>query len=131
MKLDHAITTLADWSRKGRDVFTTADLRMLFSGDREAALSEALRRLVDKGILIRAAKGIYANALSGRDRGELLEAVAASFRRGEQVYVSLESALSAYGVISQVPIDHLTLMTSGRKGMLSTPSGRRSRASHG
>lgn len=36
--------------------------------------------------------------------------------RGEYNYISLESALSEYGIISQIPIDRLTIMTTGRKG---------------
>ncbi len=35
----------------------------------------------------------------------------------------LESALSEYGVISQIPIDRLTIMTTGRKGHYKTPYG--------
>lgn len=118
-----AIRTFAEWSRQGRDVFTVSDLRILFPDDREDALSEALRRLVKDGILIRAAKGIYVNAHGGQDRQRTLEKVASAFRRGEQIYISLETALSLYGVISQVPIDHLTLMTTGKKGRLKTPWG--------
>ncbi len=33
---------------------------------------------------------------------------------GEYNYVSLESMLSEYGLISQIPIDRLTVMTTGR-----------------
>jgi predicted transcriptional regulator of viral defense system len=104
-------------------VFTIPDLRVLFPDDREDALSEALRRLVKDGILIRAAKGIYVYAHGDQDRQRILERVGSAFRRGEQIYISLESALSLYGVISQVPIDHLTLMTTGKKGRLRTPWG--------
>lgn len=38
-------------------------------------------------------------------------------------YISLESALSLHGIISQIPIDHLTVMTTGRKKLLETPWG--------
>lgn len=118
-----ALRTFAEWSRRGRDVFTVSDLRTLFPDDREDALSESLRRLVHDGFLIRAAKGIYVYAFGDQDRGRLLEKVASAFRRGEQVYISLESALSLYGVISQIPIDRLTLMTTGKRGLLRTPWG--------
>lgn len=118
-----ALKVFAGWSAKGRDVFTIADLRVLFPDDRDDALSEALRRLVKDGILIRAAKGIYVYAFGNPDRGRILENVASAFRRGEQIYISLESALSLYGIISQIPIDHLTLMTTGKKGTLRTPWG--------
>ena len=41
-------------------------------------------------------------------------------RLGEYNYVSLESALSEYGVISQIPIDRLTVMTTGRSSTYKT-----------
>ncbi|MCG6220749.1 type IV toxin-antitoxin system AbiEi family antitoxin, partial [Vibrio diabolicus] len=44
-------------------------------------------------------------------------------RRGEYNYISLESALSEYSVISQVMIDRITIMTTGRKGEFKTPYG--------
>ncbi|CDH34911.1 conserved hypothetical protein [Xenorhabdus bovienii str. Intermedium] len=49
--------------------------------------------------------------------------IAKTMRRGEYNYVSLESALSEYGAISQIPIDRLTVMTTGRKGEYNTPFG--------
>lgn len=52
-----------------------------------------------------------------------IEHVARTLRRGEYSYLSLESALSEYGVISQIPVNRLTVMTTGRKGMYETPVG--------
>ncbi|MCJ8272078.1 MAG: hypothetical protein MJK04_22115, partial [Psychrosphaera sp.] len=52
-----------------------------------------------------------------------IERVAVALRRGEYNYVSLESALSEYGVISQIPNDRITIMTTGRKGTYDTPWG--------
>lgn len=52
-----------------------------------------------------------------------IEHVARALRRGEYNYVSLESALSEYGVISQIPLDRLTVMTTGRKGVYHTALG--------
>ena len=37
--------------------------------------------------------------------------------------MSLESTLSEYGAISQIPLDRLTIMTTGRKGEYKTPFG--------
>lgn len=59
----------------------------------------------------------------GAQKAHLLEAIAANLRRGEVCYVSLESALAEYGVISQIPLDRLTVMTSGRSGEIRTPYG--------
>ena len=67
-------------------------------------------------ILIRALNGVYVFALSRHLSTDTLELIARTARRGEYNYVSLESALSEYGIISQVPIDRLAIMTTGRKG---------------
>ncbi|MGI9280009.1 MAG: type IV toxin-antitoxin system AbiEi family antitoxin [Endozoicomonas sp.] len=76
-----------------------------------------------QNLLIRAGKGIFVFALA-RDKGkDTLELIAKAMRRGEYSYVSLESALSDYGAISQIPIDRLTIMTTGRKGEYKTPFG--------
>ncbi len=61
---------------------------------------------------------VYPFTLSRHKGGNTIEYVAKSLRRGEYNYISLESALSKYGVISQIPIDRLTVMTTGRKGTL-------------
>lgn len=53
----------------------------------------------------------------------ILENILKTMRRGEYSYISLESALSQYGVISQIPIDRLTAMTTGRSGEYKTPWG--------
>lgn len=123
MRQAEAVKTLADWSSRGKHVFTRGDLRVLFHEDREDAFNEGLRRLVRSGLLLRIINGIYVYPLGERDRGKLLEAVASECRRMEQVYISLESALSMYGIISQIPIDTLTVMTTGRKGRIETPWG--------
>ena len=53
----------------------------------------------------------------------MIEHVAQALRPGEFNYVSLESMLSEYGVISQIPMDRLTVMTTGAKGTHKTPFG--------
>jgi hypothetical protein len=118
-----AITVLHDWDRQGRYVFTLHDLAKLFPGDRRKALQAAVNRLVRDGLLVRACRGIYVNPLAGSRDRRTIEEVAKALRRGEHSYVSLESALSEYGVISQVPVDRLTVMTTGRKGLIRTPWG--------
>ena len=42
--------------------------------------------------------------------GYVIEQIAKTLRRGEYNYVSLESILSEYGLISQIPIDSLILI---------------------
>lgn len=123
MTRNEAIQKLAEWDRKGRCVFATQDLARLFPNDSPGALSKGLDRLVEAGILRRVCRGVYVNPnAASRDRF-LLERIALVLRRGEYSYVSLESMLSELGVISQIPLDRLTVMTTGRKGDYKTPYG--------
>ncbi len=123
MRIVAAIRTLTDWDRRGRAVFTYPDMRMMFPDESAKTLSESLRRLVRAGLLERVGKGIYFNPLSQRSHGRLLEEIAAAMRGGEYNYTSLECALSEWGVISQLPMQYLTVMTTGRKGTFRTPYG--------
>lgn len=123
MRIVAAIKTLTDWDRRGRTVFTYPDMRMMFPDESAKTLSESLGRLVRAGLLERVGKGLYFNPLSQRSHGRLLEEIAAAMRGGEYNYTSLECALSEWGVISQLPMQYLTVMTTGRKGTFRTPYG--------
>ena len=123
MKQSLAVRTFSEWARRGRVVFTLGDLAKLFPGDRRKTLLASLRRLVDEGVLGRAGRGVYVYLLSESGQPYLIEQIAVALRRGDYSYVSLESALSEYGVISQVPVDRLTVMTTGRSGLYRTPWG--------
>ena len=108
----------------GRYVFTKTELKnWLFASESTASFERSLERLVASGELQRAARGVYINPHAKSQDGYALEHIARALRPGEYTYVSLESALSEYGAISQIPIDRLTLMTTGRKGLVSTPFG--------
>ena len=112
-----AIQRLNELEMKGRYVFIHRDLAKVFHEDSSRSLTDSLARLVKVGILERVARGVYVYALSRqKNTSNTLDLIAIALRRGEYNYVSLESALSAYGVISQIPIDRLTLMTTGVKG---------------
>ncbi|MET3814334.1 hypothetical protein [Pantoea sp. UYEF8] len=117
-----AINTLDQFSLQGRYVFHLNDLKNMFSGESERALKGSLKRLVDANILTRAVQGVYVYNRAPKD-SFILEHIVKTVRRGEYNYVSLESALSEYGVISQIPIDRLTVMTTGRGGEFKTPWG--------
>jgi len=123
MNQNVAVKTLAEWARAGRVVFTVGDLAKLFHEDRRETLLAALRRLVRDGVLGRACRGVYVYLLTGDGVPHLIEHIAVALRRGNYSYTSLESALSEYGVISQIPVDRLTVMTTGRKGVYRTPWG--------
>ena len=123
MNKTNAIQKLAKYDKKGRYVFTNSDLAKIFNEDSKRAVRAGIQRLVKSNILIRASNGVYVNNLSLSKDSNVLEQLAKTIRRGEYNYVSLESALSEYGAISQIPIDRLTIMTTGRKGEYKTPFG--------
>jgi predicted transcriptional regulator of viral defense system len=123
--MDRAIASavLRQWDRQGRYVFTRSALAKLFAKDQPKTFSEGLHRLVRAGILIRPCRGVYVNPNANSLDGRVIERIALALRPGEYNYVSLESMLSEYGQISQIPIDRLTVMTTGRKGTYKTPYG--------
>src|SRR5690554_5285457 len=96
---------------------------MIFLGDSARSVQATVHRLVASGILESPTKGVYIYALSKHQGLHTIEWIARALRRGHYNYVSLESALSRYGVISQVPVGRITVMTTGRKGVYETPYG--------
>lgn len=118
-----AIQILREWDKKGKFVFTKNELRKLFYKDKDKAFSEGLLRLVKDNILERACRGVYVNPNASSMNGYTIEHIAKALRQGAYNYVSLESILSEYGVISQIPIDRLTIMTTGREGIYRTHYG--------
>ncbi|MEZ8056223.1 type IV toxin-antitoxin system AbiEi family antitoxin [Vibrio atlanticus] len=124
MKQSEAIKRLHEWDIKGRYVYQHRDLRKVFHEDADRAFNESLKRLVKNRILERVARGVYVYSFSNkRKSGQNLELIAKTLRRGEYNYISLDSALSEYGIISQIPMDRLTVMTTGRKGEYKTSYG--------
>jgi len=123
MKKERAIKLLSQWDTKGRFVYTLSDLAKLFPEDNPRTLQEAVNRLVKAEILQRVGRSIYLYTYAKSKDAYVIEHVAKAMRRGEYNYVSLESALSEYGAISQIPMDRLTVMTTGRKGEYRTPYG--------
>jgi hypothetical protein len=123
MKKIEAIQTLRTWDKTGRYVFTYADLRKLFPHDKPKAFSEGLARLVKADLLVHVCRGVYVNSYAFSKDSYTLEHIAKALRRGEFNYVSLESMLVEYGAISQILIDRLTVMTTGREGLYETPYG--------
>ena len=86
-------------------------------------LNRTLSSLVSAKALVRAARGVYVFAYSSHLGEGTLHQVAKRLRSGELVWESLESALSRWNVISQIPVDRVTFMTTGREGEFHTPYG--------
>lgn len=114
---------LSEWDNRGRYVFSHHSLRRLFPQDSDKAFQKSLARMIRHGLLERAARSVYLNPHANSHDGYAIEHIAKALRPGEYNYVSMESALSEYGVISQILIDRLTVMTTGRKGTYRTRYG--------
>lgn len=123
MKKIEAIQILREFDKRGKYVFIKRDMVKLFPRDSVKALDEGLNRLVKVGLIKRATRGVYINANAQCADSYTIEHIAKALRRNAYNYVSLESALSEYGVISQVPLDRLTVMTTGREGIYKTQYG--------
>ena len=108
-KLRDTLAALAD---RDHCLFTASDLAAAVPDCRQLPL--LLSRAVKAGILQRVCKGVYLYPIRDYPRGNLLFHAAARLRAGECNYISLETALSDAGLISQVPINWITLMSSGR-----------------
>jgi predicted transcriptional regulator of viral defense system len=93
-------------------VFAASDLAAAVPGCGHVA--GLLSRAVKTGLLKRVCRGIYLYPVSDYPTGHLLFHAAARLRAGEFNYISLETVLSDAGVISQVPINWISIMTSGR-----------------
>ncbi len=123
MKQADALKALRGLDRCGIYVLSKGDLGKLFPDEEEKTLEKSLQRLVADNLLDRVSKGVYLNPLATSKKSNVVEDIAVVLRRGHFSYVSLESSLSEYGVISQVPVRRLTVMTTGTKGVYNTPYG--------
>ena len=118
-----AIKYLNKWLYKNADkkhfLFRSKDLRALFPNLSESAFKTLLSRSVSSGILTRVCRGIYLFKETMLVDGLILFRVATLLRGDEFNYISLETILSENGVISQVPINSISVMSSGRSNIVS------------
>ena len=123
MKKIDLIRRLAELDRRGVHVLARRDIEKLFPDEGEKALEKSLQRMVADGLLQRVARGLYVNPTATSKNRWIAEEVAKALRPGCLSYVSLESMLSEYGAISQIPINRMTVMTTGKSGVVDTPYG--------
>jgi hypothetical protein len=98
-------------------LFSLSDLANILPNQDRSALKMVVSRAVGTGVLVRACHGIYMLADAPRTGLELFH-IAAKVRAGFFNYISQETVLSDAGVISQLPINHATIMSSGASAVL-------------
>ena len=108
-KLSQVLEALAD---REHCIFAPADLAAVLPGCRQMPV--LLSRATKAGVLKRMCRGIYLYPKTDYPAGHLLFHAAARLRAEAFNYISLETALSDAGVISQVPMNWITLLSSGR-----------------
>lgn len=116
------IKTLTQWLSENANnthyAFTLHDLRALCCSLTDGAFKTLLSRAVSSGLLLRPCRGIYLYQKALPTDGLLLFHVAALLRANHFNYISLETALSDSGVISQIPMNWISIMTSGRSNTI-------------
>jgi len=117
------IKSLANWLNKNsnneRYLFTPSDLRALFPTLSPSAFKTLLSRAAQTGYLSRVCRGLYIYKRTMPSSGLILFHVAAHLRADQFNYISLETVLSEAGVISQIPINSISIMSSGRSYIMS------------
>jgi len=109
---------LADLIDPDHYLFTLSDLRAALPDLSSATFKVLLSRAERSGLIQRVCRGVYLYDRIPYPSGLVLFHTASRLRADCFSYISLETALSDAGIISQVPINWITLMTSGRSGII-------------
>jgi len=99
-------------------LFSVSDFSALFPKKSVSTLLVLLGRAVKNGTLERVCRGFYIYKKTVYPRDLILYHLAGRLRADVFCYLSLESVLSENGIISQIPINCVTLMTTGRSGVI-------------
>ncbi len=116
---DHLIRSLRKLAANEGRVFALPDLHALLPEHQDGAFKSVVTRLEKKEELIRVCRGIYMLPESPLRGSDLLGHTAARLRASYFNYLSLETVLSEAGIISQIPVNRITLMSSGRSNVIS------------
>jgi predicted transcriptional regulator of viral defense system len=98
-------------------LFSIADLSTILPEHDRNAITQIASRAISAGFLSRACQGVYLLADTPRTGHELFH-IAAKLRAGFFNYISQETILSEAGIISQILVSRVTIMTSGRSAQI-------------
>lgn len=108
------IDTISQLAGPQACLFTPSDLRAILPEHSQTAFKTLLSRAVSEEYLTRMCRGLYLYEKAHPDRGSLLPHAVAKLRPLSLNYLSLETVLSDVGVISQIPMNRIMVMSSGR-----------------
>jgi hypothetical protein len=100
-------------------LFSLHDLRALYPNLSNSTFKALISRAASAGHLDRLCRGIYLYRRAMNYDGLMLFHIAAHLRANELNYISLETALSDAGIISQIPMNWISIMSSGRSNIIS------------
>ncbi|WP_323739093.1 type IV toxin-antitoxin system AbiEi family antitoxin [Candidatus Trichorickettsia mobilis] len=100
-------------------LFSDKDLRQVLPRISDAAFMTLLSRAAASCHIDRICRNLYGYKASKYSNGLLLFHAASYLRSKEFNYISLETILSDTGIISQIPMQYITIMTSGRSNKIS------------
>ncbi|MCX7129593.1 hypothetical protein [Aeromonas sp.] len=104
-------------------LYMVPELALLFPDEKPQQLKNSLVRQCKAGHLLKVGGGLYAWPDARSLPMYRLEHLIQRLRPRELSYISLESALSMHGWISQIPLAVLTVMTTGRSYLQQTAYG--------
>lgn len=119
LPLRHLMQSLATLATPERYLFAPDDLRALLPEISASAFKTLLSRAVKQRYLDRVCRGLYLYRQAAVPAGLVLFHAAARLRADGFNYISLETVLSDAGVISQVPMNRISVMSSGRSNVIS------------
>lgn len=110
-----AVKALHEWDLRGKYLYRKRELSLL-TNESGATLDSTIRRLTRAGLLRCVARDVYLWELAWPHERDIFLDLADFLRPGEFNYESLESSASRWGLISQVPVGHVMVVTTGAAG---------------
>ncbi|WP_416182992.1 type IV toxin-antitoxin system AbiEi family antitoxin [Idiomarina sp. PL1-037] len=104
-------------------LLSMAQFSMIMPEYSSSALKVRLNYLVKRGVLQKVCRGVWAFPESHYYQSTSILHLPYLVRPSSINYLSLESVLSKYSVISQQMFDYITVMTTGRSGIFKTSFG--------
>jgi predicted transcriptional regulator of viral defense system len=122
MTRNELIKMLDFLDEKGVWCFGIHIFNLFFPNEAKNIRNVSLKRHADNETIIKVCRGFYANPRARSRPSFALPQLAYIIRSREVFYLSYETALSDYGIISQMP-NRLTFATTGRSQTYDTPYG--------